>query len=165
MWYNGSVAAGWPQERGIREYERGYHNSGTVKGFTGGAAFEAGKVLWGDIDYKQNVIHVTKTVTFNEDSTMGIGSPKSEGGKRDIPLNDTIKGVLSDQGKKLGNVLPMNGNRIFISIYGAIVHNHALNRAISGALGRLEEQGRPIGHFTAHALRDTFAIRKWIISK
>ena len=59
----------------------------------------------------------------------------------------------------------MNDNRIFTSIYGAIVHNHAINRAISGALGRLEEQGRPIGHFTAHALRDTYAIRKWIISK
>ncbi len=27
----------------------------------------------------------------------------------------------------------MNDNRIFTSIYGAIVHNHAINRAISRA--------------------------------
>ena len=95
-------------------------------------------LTWSDIDYKQNVIHVMKTVTFNEDSTMSIGSPKSEAGKRDIPLNDTIKGVLSSQRKKLGNILPMNDNRVFVFVYGGIVHNHA----ISDTLDRLEEQGR-----------------------
>lgn len=126
---------------------------------TGMRIGEAAALAWSDIDYKQNVIHVTKTVTFNEDGTMSIGSPKSEAGKRDIPLNDTIRSILSDQRKKLGNLLPMNNNRIFVSVYGGIVHNHAVNRAISGALARLEEQGRPIEHFTAHALRDTFATR------
>ena len=40
-----------------------------------------------------------------------------------------------------------------------MVHNHAVNRAISDALARLEERGKPIEHFTAHALRDTFATR------
>ncbi len=123
---------------------------------TGMRIGEAAGLAWSDIDYKQNVIHVTKTVTFNEDNTMSIGSPKSEAGKRDIPLNDTIKGVLADQKKKFGNVLPMNDNRIFASVYGGIVHNHAINRAISDSLARLEEQGKQIEHFTAHALRDTF---------
>ena len=126
---------------------------------TGMRIGEAAALTWSDIDYKQNVIHVTKTVTFNEDSTVSIGSPKSKAGKRDIPLNDTIKGVLLDQRKKLGNVLPMNENRIFTSVYGGIVHNHAINRAISAALTRLEKQGKPVDHFTAHALRDTFATR------
>lgn len=126
---------------------------------TGMRIGEAAALLWSDIDYKQNVIHVTKTVTFNEDGTMSIGSPKSEAGKRDIPLNNTIKGVLSDQRKKLGNIRPMNDNRIFMSVYGVTVHNYAINRAISDALARLEEQGKPIKHFTAHALRDTFATR------
>lgn len=126
---------------------------------TGMRIGEAAALAWSDIDYKQNVIHVTKTVTFNEDGTVNIGSPKSEAGKRDIPLNETIKGVLSSQRKKLGNILPMNDNRVFASVYGGIVHNHAINRAISDALARLEEQGKPIEHFTAHALRDTFATR------
>lgn len=126
---------------------------------TGMRTGEAAALVWSDIDYKQNVIHITKTVTFNEDGTMGIGSPKSEAGKRDIPLNDTIKGVLAGQRKKLGNILPMNDNRIFVSVYAGTVHNHAVNRAISGALARLEKQGKPMEHFTAHALRDTFATR------
>ena len=120
---------------------------------------EAAALQWDDIDYRKNTIHVTKTVTFNEDGTTSIGSPKSEAGKRDIPMNNTIREVLSRQRKKLGNIVQMNDNRVFIAVYGGIVHNHAVNRAISGALARLEEQGRPIEHFTAHALRDTFATR------
>ena len=126
---------------------------------TGMRMGEAAALLWSDIDYKQNMIHVTKTVTSNEDGTTGIGSPKSEAGRRDIPLNDTIKGILASQRKKLGNVLPMHESRVFMSVYGGIVNNHAVNRAIAAVLGRLEEQGRPISHFTAHALRDTFATR------
>lgn len=120
---------------------------------------EAAALTWSDIDYKQNVIHITKTVTFNEDGTTNIGNPKSAAGKRDIPLNDTIKGVLALQRKKLGNILPMTDNRVFASVYGSIVNNHAVNRAIRSALSRLEEQGKSIEHFTAHALRDTFATR------
>ena len=126
---------------------------------TGMRMGEAAALVWSDIDYKQNVIHVTKTVTFKEDGTMSIGSPKSDAGKRDIPLNNTIKEVLSRQRKKLGNILPMNDDRVFVSVYGSIVHNHAVNRAIGNALTRLEEQGKKIEHFTAHALRDTFATR------
>lgn len=120
---------------------------------------EAAALVWSDIDYKQNVIHVTKTITFNADGTMSTGSPKSKAGKRDIPLNDTIKGILASQRKKMGNILPMNDNRIFITVSGGIVHNHAVNRAICNALNRLEQHGKPIEHFTAHALRDTFATR------
>lgn len=48
---------------------------------------------------------------------------------------------------------------MFTTVYGGMIHNHAVNRAISDALARLEERGKPIAHFTAHALRDTFATR------
>ncbi|MDE7416312.1 MAG: site-specific integrase [Lachnospiraceae bacterium] len=125
---------------------------------TGMRSGEAAALTWDDIDYKQNVIHITKTATFNEDGTATIGSPKSEAGKRDIPLNDTIKDILLRQRKKQGSIVQIE-NRVFTAVYGGIVHNHAINRAISDALSRLEEQGRPIKHFTAHALRDTFATR------
>lgn len=63
---------------------------------------EASALLWSDVDYEQNVIHVTKTITYNEDSTVNVGTPKSEAGKRDIPMNDTIKGILSSQKEKAG---------------------------------------------------------------
>ena len=89
---------------------------------------ETAALTWNDIDYKQNVIHVMKTVTFNEDNTRTTGTPKSESGK-------------------------------IVSVHGKMMDNCAVNRAIRNALERLAEQDKPIKHFTAHALRDTFATR------
>ena len=40
-----------------------------------------------------------------------------------------------------------------------LIHNHAINRAITKTLERLEAKGTYIDYFTAHALRDTFATR------
>lgn len=122
---------------------------------------EAAALTWGDIDYKQNVIHVTKTVTFNEDGTKTTGFPKSDAGKRDIPLNGTIKNVLAQQRKKQSDIIPIDGaeHRVFVSVYGEMLSNTTVNRAIRNTLARLKEQGRPIEHFTAHAMRDTFATR------
>ena len=122
---------------------------------------EAAALTWSDIDYKQNVIHVTKTATYNEDNTRTTGTPKSESGKRDIPLNDTIRGILARQRKKRSVVIPIDKeeNRVFVSVYGKMVDNCTVNRAITSALARLEEHGRSIEHFTLHALRDTFATR------
>ena len=77
-------------------------------------------------------------------------------GNKGIPTNGES---VSKFAFRCRNVLPMNDNRIFASVYGGIVHNHAINRAISDALARLEEKGRPMEHFTAHALRDTSATR------
>lgn len=125
---------------------------------TGMRSGEAAALTWDDIDYKQNVIHVTKTATFNEDGTATIGSPKSEASNRDIPLNDTIRDILIRQRKKQGSIVQIE-NRVFTAGYGGMVHNHAVNRAISDVLVRLQEKGKIIEYFTAHALRDTFATR------
>lgn len=121
---------------------------------------EAAALCWSDIDYKNNVIHVTKTLTVTENGVLYVGnSPKSEAGRRDIPLTDTIKGILARQRTKSGNILPMGVNNIFVGVYGGLIHNSALNRAITDILSALEAKGTHIEHFTAHALRDTFATR------
>ena len=121
---------------------------------------EVSALTWSDIDYKNNVIHITKTLTSTEDGVLVVGdSPKSEAGKRDIPITDSIKTILARQKAKQGNILPMGNKNVFTAVYGGLVHNHAVNRAITSALERLEEKGTHIDHFTAHALRDTFATR------
>lgn len=120
---------------------------------------EAAALFWNDIDYKNNVIHINKTLTMSEDGGLIIGnSPKSNAGKRDIPLTDTMKTILSKQRSKFG-VIPMGTNNVFISVYGGLIQNKVVNRAISDALNRLDAKGIHIEHFTAHALRDTFATR------
>lgn len=127
---------------------------------TGMRCGECSALTWGDIDYKNNVIHINKTMTFTEDNKLIVGdSPKSEAGKRDIPLTETSKMVLARQKAKQANILPMNNKNVFTAVYGGLVHSHAINRAIASALSRLEDKGMHIDHFTAHALRDTFATR------
>lgn len=126
---------------------------------TGMRCGEVAALTWNDIDEKENVIHITKTVSYTEDGALTIGTPKSEAGKRDIPLTEQTRGILKQRRSKYGNVIPMRNNNIFVAVYGGLIHNHAINRAIEETLAKLEKKGIKIEHFTAHALRDTFATR------
>lgn len=129
---------------------------------TGMRVGEATALTWSDIDYVNNVIHVTKTISRTAAGEYTIGSPKSKTSIRDIPLNDTIKGVLRSQKEKLalihGNVIGMTRS-VFENVYGGMVYNASVNKAISDTLKRIKKEGKNIEHFSAHALRDTFATR------
>jgi len=127
---------------------------------TGMRCGEAAALQWSDIDYKNNVIHINKTLTYTEKGKLIIGtSPKSDAGKRDIPINKTIKGVLQSQKSKRDNLLSFNNKNVFIAVFGGLIHNSVINKSISDAIERLNNKGMYIEHFTAHALRDTFATR------
>lgn len=126
---------------------------------TGMRCGEAAALTWNDIDEKENVIHITKTVSYTEGGALTIGTPKSEAGKRDIPLTEQTRGILKQHRNKYRNIIPMGNNNIFFAVYGGLIHNHAVNRAIEETLEKLEKKGVKIEHFTAHALRDTFATR------
>ncbi len=155
----------WEQEKFMEQVRTDfYYELIALLLTTGMRQGEAAALTWSDIDYNQNMIHVTKTVTYDEDGKIKVGdTPKSDAGKRDIPMNDTIKEILKAQKKKNAllqdsNVMQFN-NRIFSTVYGGIVNSLVINKAITNALASLEEQGTHIEHFTAHALRDTFATR------
>lgn len=123
---------------------------------------EAAALTWGDIDYINHVIHVTKTVSRSADGKFITGPPKSKSGIRDIPLNDTVKAVLKSQREKLetvhGNVASLSRS-VFENVYGGMVYNATLNKTISNAIERMNGDGMRVEHFSAHALRDTFATR------
>lgn len=129
---------------------------------TGMRVGEATALTWNDIDYVNNVIHVTKTISRTAAGEYTIGTPKSKTSIRDIPLNDTIKGVLKSQKEKLafvhGNVISMT-RTVFENVYGGMVYNASVNSAIRNVLNRINRRGIEIEHFSAHALRDTFATR------
>ncbi len=120
---------------------------------------EAAALTWRDVDYRKNVIHIRNNITYTEEGKAVVGSPKSESSIRDIPINDTIRDILTMQRKKMGTIIPIGTGNVFVAVYGGIVQNGEINRTISNTLSKLEEQGIHIEHFTAHALRDTFATR------
>ena len=129
---------------------------------TGMRVGEVTALTWNDIDYVNNVIHVTKTVSRTAAGKYTIGTPKSRTSIRDIPLNDTIRKVLKSQKEKQeyihGNVTSLS-RPVFENIYGGMVYNASINKAISDTLERIAKDGGDIEHFSAHALRDTFATR------
>ena len=129
---------------------------------TGMRIGEATALTWSDIDYVNNMIHVTKTISRTAEGQYTIGTPKSKSSIRDIPLTDQSKAILKSQKEKLRSI---HGNVIGISWYvfenfcGGMVFNASANKAITDTIKRMNEKGKPIEHFSAHALRDTFATR------
>lgn len=129
---------------------------------TGMRVGEATALTWQDIDYKNNVIHVTKTVSRTAEGKYTVGTPKSKSGIRDIPLNDSIKSILESQKDKQdmvhGNVIRLS-QPVFENLYGGMVYNASVNKAITDTLKRINIGRVKIEHFSAHAFRDTFATR------
>lgn len=129
---------------------------------TGMRIGEATALTWKDIDYINNVIHVTKTISRKEDGSYTVGTPKSKTGIRDIPITDAVKEILKSQKEKQryihGNVVDLQ-QRVFEGFGGKMVYNGVVNKAITNTLERMRADGIKIEHFSAHALRDTFATR------
>lgn len=127
---------------------------------TGVRVGEAGGLNWSDIDYKAGVIHIERTMTVDKDDHIVLGdSTKSRAGRRDIPLTNDIKTILKAQRRKWQNIIPAGNDPVFVTSFGNRINNHLVNFLIRETLNNLEQSGNHIEHFTAHALRDTFATR------
>lgn len=119
---------------------------------------EASVLVWNDIDYNKNVIHINKTKTRTPEGKAGVGSPKTKTSKRDIPLTPALKKILNDQKELQGRVLgfqTLEGNaRVFQTIRGCIQEVSMINYDIKKYCKKAG-----IEYFSVHATRDTFATR------
>lgn len=124
---------------------------------------EVAALTWEDIDYKAGKIHINKTVSMNEDKEFIISTPKTKTSKRDIPLNDDLKMILSAARQKIVNTLGYEvipkGSRIFQTIHNKTLKNPLLRYNIIRILKECEKDGFVIQRFSLHAFRDTFATR------
>lgn len=64
-----------------------------IVAFTGMRRGEVLGLRWEDIDLAGNVIHVTRNVTHTSNAPI-IGEPKTEKGKRDVPIMEELKKYL-----------------------------------------------------------------------
>ena len=125
---------------------------------TGCRVGEVGALKWTDIDYRENVVHINKTISRISHNDFVIKNrPKTKKSIRDIPLNQTAKEALQQQ-KKKSRVLDIGGN-IFMTTDGGIVHKSHVNAAIAHVLKKMKKDNIYIERFTSHALRATFATR------
>lgn len=123
---------------------------------TGMRIGEAAALTLSDIDNRY--IHINKTVTRNEFGCYVIGdAPKTKDSIRDIPLNPTIRKIITDQ-KEMNaiinnNVINLN-KPIFTSPRGEILREYTFNREIKRITKKCD-----IEYFSSHAFRATFATR------
>lgn len=146
---------------GLKAYGIWYYELFALLLLTGLRINEALALTWSDIDYKNNVITITKTRAIDLDYQIIITSPKSATSNRTIPMNDNIKRILKMQRKKLNTLASYKaiGENVFYSVNGIVPREDAVNYQIESTLNRLAKDNIIIERFTVHALRDTFATR------
>lgn len=108
-------------------------------------------------DIDNNFIHVTKTVTRNEIGGYYISeTPKTEKGKRNIPLNSDLKRIIEEQKQLNKDIFGISFAKtpLFRSVDGCILREYSINREIERICKAAE-----IDKFTCHAFRNTFATR------
>ena len=130
---------------------------------TGTRAGECAALQWKDIDWKNSIIHIRKTVTRNREGKWVVGeAAKTETSKRDIPMNQTVKEIIDyqwDLYRKLnGIVSPCDF--VFPKADGTFSDEKAIGNALRNILIHYNKGARiPFRPFSLHAFRDTFASR------
>lgn len=113
---------------------------------------------WEDVDFKKKTIRIKRSLKYEVGKgTWHIGEPKSEAGKRTIPLTDEAIEILKSQKSKNESlkVLPLEwSGYVFLNKHGEPVTNDAYNSALVPICRRAD-----INRFTVHTLRHTFATR------
>ncbi len=131
-----------------------YRNCFKLMFLTGMRIGEIGALYMTDID--KDFIHVRRSITRDEVGGYVVGEePKTESGKRDIPLTSEIRQVIRAQ-KEL-NMLVFGkdwSGTLFKSPEGKLLREYTVNREIA-RICKIAEMEK----FTCHASRITFATR------
>lgn len=113
---------------------------------------------WEDIDFKNKCLTVKRTMSYNyATGDWRVGPPKSQSGRRTIPLTDEAIRLLKEQQEKNNQikVLPIEyAEYVFIDSDGVVkqgAYYAALDKCICRKTG--------LRHISMHILRHTFATR------
>lgn len=119
-------------------------------------------LLWSDVDFENNLIHITKSYDFKNGETK---LPKTDAGYRSVPMVSELSDFLKAQKKtSVFVVTSCSGDRMTETAWRAMLTNYL--RDLNIAFGKFTEPqnkcqpgGVPfvIQPFTWHCLRHTFA--------
>ena len=149
-----------------------------------GTGCRVGEIIgltWEDCDFDDNIISINHNLIYRQQDDgkckMYITTPKTEAGKRVVPMLGAVRKALLQEKKKqmkLGfnsTIIDGYSGFIFTNRRGGYVHNpQTINRAIKRIYTAYNEQEeitakkehrQPIllPHFSVHNLRHTFCIR------
>lgn len=149
--------------------------------WTGLRVGEVTGLRWCDIDLDSDTISVNHTLVYyrqaqNEGCSFGVNTPKSEAGKRIIPMLPKVKkAFLLERQYQMDSGLECNvsvdgfTDFIFINRFGGVQHQGTLNKALRRiirdcnywVLGKVKDdsEGTFLPVFSNHSLRHTFTTR------
>lgn len=126
---------------------------------TGMRSDEARDLRWSDIDKKQNVIHVTRTLQYINGVGFIDDAPKTKTSIRDIPLTAEVLKLLENQKNYWGFKVEKIDRYLFCDADGNPVNVHLLQAEIDKTIKRIHEDGKEFPRITSHVFRHTFATR------
>lgn len=116
-------------------------------------------LTWKDIDFRKNIIHVSKSVSFvrnrtGEGNTKNISiitSVKTSAGVRDIPVNRTCIELFKELGNRYSD-FDCSSEYVCCNLDGSFIKLRAFERQFQRICKRADVQYKGI-----HAIRHTFA--------
>lgn len=111
---------------------------------------QAACLRWQDIDYQNNVIHITKSRCLRYNS---IEKPKTKAGIRDIPITQQIKCALQLVDKK-------SQQYVFISKFKGLINSDKINQSLKRVVKKYNDTHcNKLPNITCHTFRHTYATR------
>lgn len=129
-----------------------YRNVFLIQMYMGLRIGEALALRKGDIDLKNNLMHVNRTITTGKNSKPVMGdSTKTYAGIRELPIPKYLLPYIVEQLRKSNN---NKDNLLFVSKEGTLVDGRIANNILKKALSSLGING-----ISTHSLRHTYGTR------
>lgn len=105
-----------------------------------------------DINLEKNLIHISRTLTFDKNHKLIMGDfPKSFAGIRDVPIPQSIKSEIINQMRLAKN---NKENLLFVNTQGNYADPKNANKFLKQTLKKVN-----INDITTHSLRHTYGTR------
>ena len=114
---------------------------------------------YSDIDKKQNVIHVRRTLKYIEEKGYFEDTPKTRTSTRDIPLTAAITEHIEAQRKYWGFKVVRMDQYLFCNENGDPISRERIQGEIDRIIKRIKSDGYDFPRITSHVFRHTFATR------
>ena len=152
----------------------------TVMLWTGMRVGELTGLRWEDVDFEENIISVNHTLVYfsrgkQNGCTFAVNTPKTEAGKRTIPMLPKVKAAFLQEkafqeevGISCKDEIDGFSDFIFVNRFGNVQHQSTLNKALKRMIRDcnyelIDKSGgkeiTTLPNFSNHSLRHTFTTR------
>lgn len=136
--------------------------------FTGMRSGELRGLRWEDIDFEQNVIHVTHSLLYLNHA-YHLGETKTPNSIRDIPMLQNVGKLLKQQRRNQfierqdkGNFWNPDAefkNLVFTNTLGNPINRDRFKKEVDKIVDKIRKDDMDFPHITPHTFRHTFATR------